>query len=307
MADQNGQFGAYNVDVCLCIDKTGSMEPIINTVKTNALNLYRDVLDSLEKKGKHVSQFRIRVIWFGDYLSDADPILVSDFLKMPEYLSNEVKVTMSDDECDVYDQMRKQLVIDLNGREIDAKNAAALSNKLCQMANGAVYTGDREAVRFHDRKLDALEDLMEAANGQPTLVAYWFKHDLQRIQERFPEARELKTSEDIHAWNNGRIPMALIHPASAGHGLNLQAGGSSLIWFGLTWSLELYQQTNARLWRQGQKADTVVIQHIITRDTMDEMIMTALDQKDKTQTALMEAVRAQLMKPAHKPKRGTAI
>ena len=229
-----------------------------------------------------------------------------DFLKMPEYLSNEVKVTMSDDECDVYDQMRKQLVIDLHGREIDAKNAAALSNKLCQMANGAVYTGDREAVRFHDRKLDALEDLMEAANGQPTLVAYWFKHDLHRIQERFPEARELKTSEDIHAWNNGRIPMALIHPASAGHGLNLQAGGSSLIWFGLTWSLELYQQTNARLWRQGQKADTVVIQHIITRDTIDEMIMTALDQKDKTQTALMEAVRAQLMKPAHTSQRGTA-
>ncbi len=226
-----------------------------------------------------------------------------DFLKMPECLSNQVKVTMDDTECAVYDQMRKQLVIDLQGREIDAKNAAALSNKLCQMANGAVYTGDRETIRFHDRKLDALEDLMEATNGQPTLIAYWFKHDLQRIRERFPEARELKTSEDIHDWNEGKIPMALIHPASAGHGLNLQAGGSSLIWFGLTWSLELYQQTNARLWRQGQKAETVVIQHIITEGTIDERIMEALDSKDKTQAALMEAVRAQLMKPASQGKR----
>ncbi|MBQ3762440.1 MAG: DEAD/DEAH box helicase [Clostridia bacterium] len=227
-----------------------------------------------------------------------------DFLKMPECLSNRVTVSMDDVECAVYDQMRKQLVIDLRGREIDAKNAAALSNKLSQMANGAVYTGDREMIRFHDRKLDALEDLMEAANGQPTLIAYWFKHDLTRIQERFPEARELKTSQDIHDWNAGKIPVALIHPMSAGHGLNLQAGGSSLIWFGLTWSLELYQQTNARLWRQGQRADTVVITHIITQGTIDEQIMNALEHKDKTQAALMEAVRAQLMKPVVRGKRG---
>ena len=226
-----------------------------------------------------------------------------DFLKMPEYLSNEVVVAMNDDECDVYDQMRKQLVIDLHGKEIDAKNAASLCNKLGQMANGAVYTEDRETIRFHNRKLDALEDLLEAANGQPTLIAYWFKHDLCRIQERFPEARELKTSKDIHDWNDGKISVALIHPMSAGHGLNLQAGGSSLIWFGLTWSLELYQQTNARLWRQGQRSDTVVIQHIITEGTIDEQIMSALECKDKTQAALMEAVKAQLMKPASKGRR----
>ena len=221
-----------------------------------------------------------------------------DLLKMPECLSNRVIVAMDDTERAAYDQMREELVIDLNGREIDAKNAAALSNKLCQMANGAVYTEDREMVCFHERKLDALEDLMEAANGSPTLIAYWFRHDLERIRKRFPESRELITPRDIQDWNNGRIHMALIHPMSAGHGLNLQAGGSSLIWFGLTWSLELYQQTNARLWRQGQGARTVVIQHIITRGTIDEQIMTALERKDKTQAALMEAVRAQLTDPA---------
>ena len=136
------------------------------------------------------------------------------------------------------------------------------------------------------------------------LVAYWFRHDMNRILNWFPDARPLQTSDDIRDWNDGKIPIGLIHPASAGHGLNLQAGGNILIWFGLTWSLELYQQTNARLWRQGQKAETVVIQHIITQDTIDEQIMAALERKDKTQTALMEAVRAQLMRPAHIRKRG---
>jgi len=185
------------------------------------------------------------------------------------------------------------LVIALQGEEIDAVNAAALSGKLCQMANGAVYGDGKETIGFHDRKLDALEDLIEAANSKPLLVAYWYKHDLERIQKRF-SIREIKTSRDITDWNAGKIAVATIHPASAGHGLNLQAGGSTLIWFGLTWSLELYQQTNARLWRQGQTADTVVIHHIIARDTIDEQIMAALGRKDKTQSALIDAVRANL-------------
>ena len=189
--------------------------------------------------------------------------------------------------------MRSELVLSLGGEEVDAGNAAALANKLSQMANGAVYGEDKKILPLHDRKLDALEDLIEAANGKPVLVAYWFKHDLERIRARFT-VREIKTAQDIADWNHGKIPVAVIHPASAGHGLNLQAGGSTLIWFGLTWSLELYQQTNARLWRQGQKAQTVVIHHIITKDTIDERIMSALRRKDKTQSALIDAVKANL-------------
>ncbi|MGJ4850607.1 SNF2-related protein [Bacillota bacterium Meth-B3] len=217
----------------------------------------------------------------------------TDYLKMPECVMNKVTVTLSDPEHEVYTQMKNDLVVSLNGEEIDAVNAAALSGKLCQMANGAVYGDEKRVVHIHNRKLDALEDLIEAANGKPVLVAYWFKHDLARIQERF-HVREIRTSKDIADWNAGAMQVGLIHPASAGHGLNLQAGGSTLIWFGLTWSLELYQQTNARLWRQGQRAEAVVIHHIITRGTIDEQIMAALKQKDKTQAALIDAVKANL-------------
>lgn len=173
-----------------------------------------------------------------------------------------------------------------------------LSNKLSQMANGAIYDDDKNIISIHDRKLDALEDIIESANGKPILVAYWFKHDLERIKERLHKLHipfsTMDKSDSIKKWNNGELPVALIHPASAGHGLNLQSGGSCLVWFGLTWSLELYQQTNARLWRQGQKSATVVIQHIITKGTVDERIMKALQDKDETQTALMEAVKAEI-------------
>ena len=217
-----------------------------------------------------------------------------DFLNMPECVMNTVRVRMDSVERNAYDEMRKQMVIELGGRQIDAKNAAALSGKLTQMASGMVYDENGDSVFLHDRKLDALEDLIEAANGNPVLVAYWYQHDIQRIQERFPMVRTLRTSKDIADWNTGKIPVAAIHPASAGHGLNLQAGGSTLVWFGLTWSLELYQQTNARLWRQGQQASTVVIHHIITEDTIDEQIMDALERKDRTQAALIDAVKAQL-------------
>lgn len=217
----------------------------------------------------------------------------TDYLQMPECVMNRVPVFLNPVEQDTYNALKRELVVQLGGEEVDAVNAAALSNKLCQMANGAVYTEGKHTVCFHDRKLDALEDLLEGANGKPVLVAYWFKHDLARIQKRFT-VRELKSSGDIQAWNAGRIPVAVIHPASAGHGLNLQAGGSTLAWFGLTWSLELYQQTNARLWRQGQRADTVVIHHIIAQGTIDEQIMQALEDKDRTQAALIHAVKAQL-------------
>lgn len=199
---------------------------------------------------------------------------LADFLKMPECIMNEVEVKLSQKEWSVYDELRQEMVVSLEDEEIDAANAAALSGKLLQMANGAIYNEEKEVFHIHDRKLDALEDLIEGANGKPVLVAYWYNHDLERIKERF-KVREIKTSKDIRDWNIGEIPIAVIHPASAGHGLNLQSGGSTLIWFGLTWSLELYQQTNARLWRQGQKS-TVVIHHIIAKDIIDEDVMKAL-------------------------------
>ena len=203
-------------------------------------------------------------------------------------------------------QQMKQWLSD-NGIETDSLDKKAVAELLKdapdyladvltlrqQLANGAIYDDEGNIVEFHDRKLDALEDIIESANGKPLLVAYWFKHDLQRIKKRF-DVREIKTSKDIIDWNNGDIPVAVIHPASAGHGLNLQADGSTLIWFGLTWSLELYQQTNARLWRQGQSSGTVVIEHIITKGTIDERILKALSLKEVSQNALIDAVKANL-------------
>ena len=216
----------------------------------------------------------------------------TDYLTMPEYVSNEVFVTLSDKEWKVYSDFKEEMVANLGDEEIDAVNAAVLSGKLLQMANGAVYDSENKAHVIHDKKLDALEDLIEGANGKPVLVAYWYKHDLERIKDRLP-VRQIQSSKDIKDWNDGKIPIAVIHPASAGHGLNLQSGGSTLIWFGLTWSLELYQQTNARLYRQGQK-DTVIVHHIITKNTIDEDVLLALTKKEKTQDALIDAVKANL-------------
>jgi len=222
----------------------------------------------------------------------------TDYLKMPECVINEVPVRLSEKEMECYQTLKDDLILSLDGQDIDAANAVGLSNKLTQMANGAVYGEDSKVIAIHERKLDALEDLIEAANGKPVLVAYWFKHDLSRIEERLQKRHipfsKLDTADSIKRWNNGELPVALVHPASAGHGLNLQSGGSTLIWFGLTWSLELYQQTNARLWRQGQEADTVVIHHLIAKETIDERIMVALKKKDKTQSALIDAVKADL-------------
>lgn len=215
-----------------------------------------------------------------------------DHLKMPELVMNNYTVELSDSERERYEELKQTLVLQLPEAEITVANAAALSSKLLQMANGAIYDEEKNQLHIHDRKLDALEDLIEGANGKPVLVAYWFKHDLDRIRQRF-SVREIKTSADIRDWNAGKISVAVIHPASAGHGLNLQAGGSTLIWFGLTWSLELYQQTNARLWRQGQKG-TVVIHQIIADGTIDNRVLKALQSKEKIQTGLIDAVKAEL-------------
>jgi len=224
----------------------------------------------------------------------------TDYLEMPKLIKNNYSIILDDNEINKYEELKDDLVLELPGGEITASNAAVLSNKLMQMANGAIYDENKEFVKVHDKKLEALEDLIESANGKPVLVAYWFKHDLDRIEEYLKskkiETERLDTDKSIQDWNNKKISVALIHPASTGHGLNLQDGGSTIIWFGLTWSLELYEQTNARLWRQGQKSQTVVIEHIIAKGTIDEQVIKALEGKHKVQDSLINAVKANLSK-----------
>ena len=273
------------------------------------------LLDFGERLGRYITRYRLKyftpdkrsatVIFSYKLLPGAEDeiynaisdITISmkakDYLKMPDLIINEVTVDLDPTERRTYETLRKEMVVQISEQEeIDAVNAASLSGKLLQMANGAVYDEDKRVLRIHDKKLDALEDLIEAANGKPVLIAYWYKHDLERIKERF-NVREILNDQDIRDWNNGKIDVAVIHPASAGHGLNLQQGGSTLIWFGLTWSLELYEQANARLYRQGQN-ETVVIHHIITKGTIDEDVMLALKRKEKMQSALIDAVKARL-------------
>ena len=221
-----------------------------------------------------------------------------DHLKMPELIENRYPVYMDDGEKQQYESMKKDLILPyLENETITAANAAALSGKLCQMANGAVYSDEGSVAHIHDRKLDALEDIIEAAQG-PILLCYWFKHDLERITKKLDELKveyaRISSDGSIRMWNEGKFQVGLIHPASAGHGLNLQAGGNHIVWFGLTWSLELLEQTNARLWRQGQRAETVVVQYLVTAGTIDERILDAISKKEKDQNALIDAVKAEL-------------
>lgn len=215
-----------------------------------------------------------------------------DYLKMPKRIDNMIEVSLDDMEAALYRKLEKDMLLPFEDGDIDAVNAAALSNKLLQLANGAVYDENKVVKVIHNKKLDALEDLIESANGKPVLVFYAYQHDKDRIKEKF-EAVDINTPEDMTEWNEGKITIALAHPASVGHGLNLQFGGSTIVWFGLTWSLELYQQANARLWRQGQK-DTVVIHHIIAKGTIDEQVIAVLQTKDKNQDMLLEAVKARI-------------
>lgn len=221
-----------------------------------------------------------------------------DHLDMPELINTEYEVTLSKDEAKKYEELKTQLVLNMPGGEVTASNAASLSNKLCQMASGAIYNDDGDYYRIHDRKLDALEDIVESMNGAPLLCVYWYKHDLERIKERLADkgiqCEELSSEEAIRRWNAGQVMVGLIQPQSASMGLNLQSGGSNMVWFSLTWSLELYQQTVARLWRQGQTSGTVVVTHIISKGTIDQRVMKALSQKDSIQTALLDAVKAEV-------------
>ena len=230
--------------------------------------------------------------------SKIDDITISmkavDYLKMPPILYNEIKVELDQKERKIYEILKKDMIVALEDKEIDAMNAASLSNKLLQMANGSVYGEEKEVIHLHDKKLDALEEIVEAANGNSVLCAYWYKHDLERIKARFGDkCQEINSEASIRKWNSGDIQIGLIHPMSAGHGLNLQSGGSILVWFGLTWSLELYQQTIGRLYRQGQTR-SVIIHHIVSKDTIDERVMLALKNKEVSQDALIRAVKAEV-------------
>ncbi|NFO41803.1 DEAD/DEAH box helicase [Clostridium botulinum] len=218
-----------------------------------------------------------------------------DYLDLPERIDNKIYIDLPKKVKDQYKELEKELIIQLEDEDITASNSAVLTGKLLQMCNGAIYSEDKEVINIHDEKLNALMDIIEVANGKPVLIFYSFKHDLIRIQDFLKKnklrGQELVGPEDIKKWNNGEIPILLLHPASAGHGLNLQYGGNIVVWFGLTWSLELYQQANARLHRQGQK-ETVIIHHIIARDTVDEDVIKALTNKEVNQNVLLEAVKA---------------
>ncbi|MEJ6019861.1 DEAD/DEAH box helicase [Corynebacterium sp. H113] len=220
----------------------------------------------------------------------------TDYLDLPPVTYTNRPVHMNPAEKKLYDRFKRDMVITLGDETIDAANAAGLSGKLQQLASGAIYTGEeRDVTVVHDRKLDALDDIVDAANGQPVLLAYWFQHEEARILHRFPQARLLTTSRDFTDWNKGRVPIGLLHPASAGHGLNLQAGGHILVWVTTPWSLELYEQTNARLHRQGQ-TEPVSIIHLVTDGTIDTQIGAALGRKATTQDALVHAVATELGK-----------
>jgi len=213
-----------------------------------------------------------------------------DWLDLPARQDIIVKVPLTEQERKLYKQLECDLLIPYETGDVVASNAGTLSGKLLQMANGAVYDEHNSVKEIHNGKLDALEDLIEAANGNPALVFYWYKHDKERIEKRF-KVRHLDTEQDLEDWNAGKIPILLVHPASVGYGLNLQAGGNIIVWFGLTWSLELYEQANARLDRQGQK-NSVIVHHLVAEKTIDERVIKALQTKACSQNDLMAAVRS---------------
>ena len=275
------------------------------------------LLDQGERLGKTVTGYRSRyfepgkrnrtVIFTWDPKPGAEEAIYSkledlcvsmsaeDWLQMPERIDREVIVQIPEAARAQYDQLERDLLLPFAGGDITADTMAILSNKLLQMANGAVYDENGATREIHRAKLEALDDILEAANGQPVLVFYNYQHDRDRVLKHIPAARVLDTEDDIEKWNQGKIPVMLAHPASAGHGLNLQAGGNIIVWFGLTWSLELYQQANARLYRQGQDK-SVIIHHLVAEETIDGDVMAALAGKDVSQKALLEAVKARIEK-----------
>lgn len=224
-------------------------------------------------------------------------MMAKDYLDIPERIDNTIEINLPVVALNKYKQLEKDLVLELDEDDITAANAAVLTNKLLQMSNGAIYSESHQVIEVHEEKLKALLDVIEAANGKPVLIFYSFKHDFDRIvsflKSNKIKAVGLEDSKDIKKWNEGNIPVLLVHPAGAGHGLNLQYGGNIIVWFGLTWSLELYQQANARLHRQGQK-ESVIIHHLVSKGTVDEDVMKALGNKEINQNTLLEAVKARI-------------
>ena len=289
------------------------------------INLWSQMylIDRGERLEKTITAYRSRyfrpgasngyVVYSYKLLSDSERLIqerikdicismrAEDYLEMPERIDNFVRVTMPDKLMDAYKKFEQENVITLANEieegttTVNAVNAAALSNKLLQFANGAMYDENKNVVPIHDLKLEALKEIIEAADGKPVLVAWTYQFDRDRIKNYFRSMapRELKTAEDINDWNAGKVKLMLAHPASAGHGINLQAGGNIIVWYGLTWSLELYQQFNARLYRQGQKQRTI-IHHRVNSGTHDEDVVRALKSKDKTQNNLMNSIKAKL-------------
>lgn len=287
---------------------TGTPAP--NTLMDLWAQMY--LLDGGERLGKTITMYRNRyfkpdktnghVVYSYKLLPGADETIyeqvqdicmslkAKDYLTLPERMDNVIHVEMTDKEKALYKTMERQHVLTFDETEVSALNAAGVANKLLQMANGYVYDDENNITLIHHQKIDRLKELADVNEGKPMLVFYNFKHDLKAIKQAFPKARELKTDDDVADWNTGNVGMMLAHPASAGYGLNLQAGGHIIVWYGLTWSLEQYQQANARLYRQGQ-TEPVIIHHLVTTGTMDEQVMQALANKEAGQDKLLEALK----------------
>lgn len=263
------------------------------------LTHYRDKFFTPDKRnGPQIYSYKIRPgadKQIYDLIKDITVSMkTTDYLDLPPLATTTINVHLNPKERTIYNQLRDDMVTTIGTATIDAGTAGTLSNKLQQLSSGAIYTDD--GVRYiHDQKLDALADIVEQASGNTILVSYWFKHELERLEAKFPQGKELSTSQDMADWCEQKIPIGFIHPASAGHGLNLQSGGNIMVWLTTPWSLELVEQTNARLFRQGQ-TEPVSIIHIQTSDTIDADVAKALEKKDTTQTALINAVKAQIRK-----------
>ncbi len=220
-----------------------------------------------------------------------------DYLTLPERIDNVRYIKLDSKAQGRYEELQKDMLLEIDDTMIDASTAAVLSNKLLQLCNGAIYDEDRNVIEIHDNKIEALMEIVEAAQGKPILVFYNFQHDLARIQKALSKSglkvSELKNKQSIEQWNNKQIDILLAHPASAAYGLNLQAGGNIIVWFGLNWSLELYQQANARLYRQGQ-TEAVIIHHLVVAGSMDQDVMSALENKRVTQDDLLSALKARI-------------
>lgn len=302
--------------------KRGCFNRIVILTGTPAPNTLMDLwaqiylLDGGERLGQTITAYRMNyfapdktdghVVYSYRLLPDADKRIYSriqdicmslkakDYLTLPPRIDNEVVVEMTKAEKALYKEMERDNVLSIiDDGDVTAMNAAAVANKLLQLANGSIYNDDGAVLEVHHQKLDRLKELVDTNEGKPMLVFYNFQHDKDAILKAFPKARELKTDDDVESWNKSKVTMLLAHPASAAYGLNLQAGGHIIVWYGLTWSLELYQQANARLHRQGQ-TEPVIIHHLITKGTIDEQVMRALKRKEVGQEALLEAIKYQL-------------